>query len=400
MQSSTVEGLKAGWTLGVHRLLLPAFVAAGLVACGPRVDDGAGGAAGEGPSAGQGGGGASAGGGGAGSSGGGGAAEMAPGDHVIGCAATAWPDAGLFFEPTLPGDGESPTRAEWLQSRMLANGISGDGRTVAGQTSDPPYREMAVSWSLAGGIVELPAVTMDDNGGGCCFEARGIQASCDGSVILQQDAPFHEIYRTEGDQAPVVLYGAPYSSVVSMNPDASIIVDGVGQQGEFGGAPLRWTAATGMADVSGLFLEIVYGVAPDGTLIAGNAEQLFEYDVASGVRNPIGMAAVDFRPGGNQPSIKVSANGEAWAQSADRHYDSFLVWRVGAEPRSVTCPAPCQVIDISGTGEVVLVDVTLESVTSSSIGTTALRSFTESCPSPSTSNARRLRQKKLASRSR
>jgi hypothetical protein len=251
---------------------------------------------------------------------------------------------------------------------MVAHGISGDGRVVVGETSDPPYREIATAWSLAGGIVELPAVTIDDNGN-CCFEARGVQASCDGSVILQQDTPFAEIYRTEGDAAPMVLYGAPYPSAVSMNPDASIIVDGVGQQGEFGGAPLRWTAATGMADVSGLFLEIVYGVAPDGTLIAGNADQLFYYDVTTAVRTPIGMAAVDFRPGGNQPSIKVSADGKAWAQSADLHYDSFLVWRAGAEPRSVTCPGPCQVVDISGTGEVVLVDVTLDSVTNSSIWT-------------------------------
>jgi hypothetical protein len=366
MQSSTVAaGLKAGWALGVHRLLLPAFVA-GLVACGPRVDDDAGGGAGEGPSTGQGGGGSSAGGGVAGSSGEGGAAEMPLGDQVIGCAATSWPDAGLYFEPTLVG--ESPPRAEWLQSRMFANGISGDGRIVVGQTSDPPYREIAVSWSLAGGIIELPEVTMDDNGN-CCFEARGVQASCDGSVILQQDAPFHEIYRTEGDEAPVVLYGSPYTWVVSMTPDASVIVDGVGQQGELGGSPLRWTAATGMADVSGLFLEAVYGVAPDGTLIAGNADQLFEYDVTTDVRTPIGMAAVDFVKGSPFSSLKVSADGKAWAQSADRHYDSFLVWRPGAEPRSVTCPGPCQIVDISGTGEVVRVDVTRDSATTSSIWT-------------------------------
>jgi hypothetical protein len=365
----------------------PACVAALLSGCGPHHGGGSGGEAGDGASAGTtsaGGGGASAGGsvaggsagnevggsvagsGVAGSSGSGGTGGAPLADYVIGCAASAWPEAGWFFEPPPPD--EFSTREDWLLARMDAFGISGDGQLVVGSTSDAPIRELAVAWSRAGGIVELPPVMMDN--GNCCFEARGVQASCDGSVILQQDSPFSEIYRTEGGQAPVVLYGAPFASVVSMNPDASVIVDGVGQQGEFGGSPLRWTAATGMADVSSLFLESVYGVAPDGTLIAGNADALFEYDVATDVRTPIGMAAVEFLVSSrHEPSIKVSASGKAWAQSADLSYDSFLLWRAGAEPRSVTCPARCRLVDISGTGEVVLVDLFSGSSSSSSIWT-------------------------------
>jgi hypothetical protein len=297
----------------------------------------------------------------------GGTAEQAFPDAVIGCDAASWPDEGWYFEP--PPTDDSASAEQLLLSRFSAHGISGDGKLVVGVTSDPPARQIAKAWSAEGGLAGLAPVELNESTIG--LESRGTQASCDGSVVLQQDSPFNEIYRTENGQAPLVLIDGPFFWNVHMDPHASVIVDGHGLYGEINGeiraAPLRWTAATGMAYVPALSYEIIYGVSPDGTLIAGNADELFEYDVSTDTRSPIGMAAVDFLS--TEPSIKVSASGEAWVQSADRNYDSFLVWRAPAEPLSVTCPAPCKVIDVSGTARVVLLDITATSGTSSWIWT-------------------------------
>jgi len=291
--------------------------------------------------------------------------EGAP-DSVIGCSAASWPQAGWYFAP--PPVDEFSTREEAMLARMEAAGLSGDGTVVVGTSQDQPYRrEATVTWSATQGLVDLPPSLIE----GSPFEARGMQASCNGSVVLQQRRLLDSIHRTQGGQALDVLPGPPSADAVTMSPDASVIVDGLGYLGEFSSTPELWSAATGTVPLSSLTDEAVYGVAPDGTLIAGNADVLFEYDPATDVKTPIGMAAVDFPDYGarTRPSIKVSPSGEAWAQAADLHYDSFLVWRAGAAPRSVTCPASCRVVDISGTGAVVLVNTSAESSTKSSIWT-------------------------------
>lgn len=363
-------------------LLFPVCVFAFLSGCGPHHQHGgSGGEAGEGEggaeTAGTGGA-ATAGSSGAaagGSSGAatGGSSSNSPSfpDDVIGCQAATWPEAGTFV--LAPIADEFATPEELLLARMRSIGISGDGTLVVGTTSNPPTRALAVSWDPsapgASGLKQLPPVVLNDYIG---LESTAIQASCDGSVILQKDAaPFGEIYRTEGDEpSPVVLIGSPFIWFVSMNPDGSVITNGRGIEGEFGANPQRWTAANGLEELPSLHDQNIYGVHPDGTLIAGNVDELFEYDVATDSKTPIGMAVADFSPW-QQPSIKIAASGEAWAQSADAHHDSFLVWRPPAEPRSITCTGGCEIIDVSGTAQVVLLDVSNGSSSKSVLWTQA-----------------------------
>jgi len=287
-----------------------------------------------------------------GGSAGGGGGSTSPGtDAVIGCAPATWPEAGLYFEPQPAG--EFADRSEILLSSFTAYGLSGDGKVVVGVSPDEPYsRGIPVAWSLANGLVELPVPFN--------YETWGIQASCDGSVVLERDVPFGQVWRVQGSQTPeVVLNSQPPLAYIHTNPDVSLIVNGYGVHGEFDSVPAVWTSATGMTSVPALTNDFVYGVAPDGTLIAADTSALFEYDVASDSETPIGITAVDL--GGYAPTVAVGAGGNAWVQSADLHLDSFLVWRPPAEPFSVTCPLTCQVVDVSSTAQIALFDVPLSS---------------------------------------
>jgi hypothetical protein len=369
--------------MGKARALSTVFLAASLCHCGPRHEGG--GTGGSSPSGGSGDGGGSdvagasgsdAGGassgnagvpgsgnagqggasmaGSAGSNGGGSAGPSGPAtEAVIGCEASTWPVAGYYFEA--PPEGEFSTRPERLLARFTANGISGDGKLVVGHAHDLPYsRGLPLSWTTAGGLVELRSPP---------YETNAIQASCDGSVVLEQDVrPFQQVYRLEGDQEPrAVLGSSPPRPYIYMNPDATIIVNGNGVHLELYSVPLRWTAETGREEeIRALLDEYVYHVAPDGTLLGANATELFEYDPASDVKTPVGMSPVDL--GGGYPNrFRASADGSAWVQAADLNFDSFLVWQPPAEPRSVTCPATCEVVDVSGTGQIALFDVALPS---------------------------------------
>jgi hypothetical protein len=320
--------------------------------CGPHYDDGgSGGTGGEAeggsPSAGSGGA-LTAGACPTGGSGGGGSGIASP--DVGGCQSMAWPDAGRFFEPA-PRE-EFSTQEEIQLARLQAQQLSGNGKVVVGTTGDlPRRRDAAVAWSVTTGMAVLPPIT---DGSGSLYESRGMLASCNGSVILQQAVRFGSIYRTEaGEVAPVLSSGV--DGLVSMTPEGSIIVDGRGYQGEFGTTPQLWEKEGGTMLLPALENELVYGVTPNGTLIAGNADELFKYEVGANEKTPIGMAAVDF--GALPPSLRVGASGEAWVQSADASYHSFLVWRPPAEPISVTCPSTCRIIDVSATARVVLLDV-------------------------------------------
>ncbi|HYP90848.1 MAG TPA: hypothetical protein VEQ59_21925 [Polyangiaceae bacterium] len=359
--------LYSSWGAGVHEtkaLRSAALLALLLCNCGPQYGGGGGsagsvGEAGEASSAGSGGsataGASATGGGGTGDVGGSspsaGSSPTSPSDEaVIGCEAAAWPDAGYLFQA--PPVGEFSDRAETLLGRFTAAGISGDGKLVVGNSPDRPYsRGLPISWSLADGLVELPSPP---------YETTAFQTSCDGSVVLEQDIlPFQQVYRSSGPGEPVVVsIGSPPRAFVHANPDASIVVNGYGLGGEFGKNPLRWTAETGIQDLPALHENYVYGVAPDGALLAADPTVLYEYDVESDVRSPVGMSPVDFGSYATT-SLVASADGNAWVQSADLNFDSFLVWRAPAEPRSVSCPTTCQVVDLSGTGLIALIDMAL-----------------------------------------
>jgi len=125
--------------------------------------------------------------------------------------------------------------------------------------------------------------------------------------------------------------------------------------------PQVWTAATGTVWERELTDIRIFQTAPDGALIGADANALFRYDPSSHTRQPIGLAPV-----AGASSIAVSATGNAWIESADTHSDSFLAWRLPAEPRSVTCPAYCTPVDVSSTGAVPLIDVGLDTYDSPS----------------------------------
>jgi len=267
---------------------------------------------------------------------------------MTGCQGPSWPDAGRYYEPA-PRE-EFSTHEEILLAGIRAYQLSGNGKIVVGETSDLPYRrELGAAWSVTTGLAMLPSV---DDG----HEARALLASCDGSVILQQDVFFGSIYRTEAGQASLVIDNVPDAQYLSMSSYGWHIVDGRGFRTEFGGAtPRIWEREGGVYLLPDLQDELVYGIAPNSTMIAGNADELFEYEIGTGEKTPIGLAAVDFDAA--PPSIRVGSNGDAWVQSAHLAFDSFLVWRPPAEPTSVTCPSTCYVTDVSGSGQVVLLDL-------------------------------------------
>jgi hypothetical protein len=345
-----------------------ACVAVLLCSCGPhQVGGGGSGAeAGEGASAGSpaaGSGGTSS----AGNAGSGGSAVAGsagasgsgePGlEPVIGCPAAAWPDAGFYYVPPFnPPLEEIDIRLETFSPR----GISADGRVVVGGANDPESvsgRPAPASFTLAGGAVILPAPEPSGEG-------YALLASCDGSVILEQELFFADIFRAENGRASRVLGDQPATDTLSMDPAGARIVDGTGrsgyneEEGQLPPVPQEWTAATGAALLTELAGKQLHHVSADGTLIASDPEALFRYDRTTLTRQPIGMAPVW---GGS--SIAVSADGRAWIQSADTNLDSLLVWRSAAEPRSITCPTTnyCLPIDMSSTGAVALVDVALDS---------------------------------------
>jgi hypothetical protein len=273
-------------------------------------------------------------------------------EAVIGCEAMTWPDAGSYFEA--PPEQEFSDRTERLLARFTARGISGDGRVVVGSAPDLPYtRGLPLAWNAMDGLIELPTPP---------YETSAIQASCDGSVVLEQDVfPFQQLYRVEAGQEPLQVAGSPPGGAALADPSMSVIVNGHGPGTEFYTVPLRWTAATGTEELTPLRNNFVYHVAPDGKLLAADPNELYRYDVATDARTPVGMSPVNVNFGAGA-SLRASADGSAWVQTADLNYDSFLVWQPPAEPRSITCPTSCRVVDVSGTGQVALIDVSLGTI--------------------------------------
>lgn len=287
--------------------------------------------------------------GGSGVSGSGGSSPGLASEPVVGCEAATWPEAGYYFEG--PVVSTTLNRQQGLLARFRPDGISGDGQLVVGHTDDLPSRRgVPLAWSAAGGIKE-PEPSLS--------ETYATQASCDGSVLLMQSTTFNQAYRVEGDQSPVPIFngGAPPGLPLLTNPDMSIFVNGYGIDTDEGTVPLRWTATSGVEFLYGLLGNTAYNVAPDGTLLVADTDALYQWDPLTGVRTPVGMSPVDLD--GGWRSFRGSADGKAWIQSADLHYSSFLVWRAGAEPRSVSCPYRCRLADLSGTGQIALVDIML-----------------------------------------
>jgi hypothetical protein len=254
-----------------------------------------------------------------------------------------------------------PIRRQRLLASFSSYALSADGRVVVGQTRDPDNNNLfPISWTLSGGVSAIPVATEG--------EGAGIKASCDGNIILVGDTPFDGVYRVDVPRwkYPLVIHG--YLDWISMDPSASAIVTGRGQEREVGNEvvsyPRRWTAATGPVELKALVNTVIHQTAADGTLVGSDQDELFRFDPVTNTREGIGMAPV-----GGTESIAVSSSGYAWVENADTNYDSFLVWREPAEPFSVTCPGRCTMVDLSSTGQIALLDVTVDGTTSSWIWT-------------------------------
>jgi len=265
---------------------------------------------------------------------------------VLGCPAQSWPDAGAFYEPF--NDETLSVRHRLLLQSYSAHALSADGRVVVGQTRDPDTAGLfPISWTLSGGVAAIPVAT---EGTG-----DGIQASCNGDIILVGDTPFDGVYRVDVPhwQYPLVIHG--YLGWVSMDPTASLIVTGRGQDREVNDAivsyPRTWTAASGPVELGTLPNTVIHAAAADGTLVGSDHDELFRFYPTTKTREPIGLSPV-----GETESIAVSSSGYAWIQNADQHYDSFLVWRQPDQPISVTCPGQCTMVDLSSTGQIALLE--------------------------------------------
>lgn len=270
-------------------------------------------------------------------------------EPVIGCAAQLWPDGGTYFEPP-PFTENLPLRRQQLLRGFTLGEISADGRVVVGYARDPDtLGNLSLTWTLSSGIAAIPVVTEG--------RPHPIKASCDGNIVLVSD-DFNGVYRVDIRrwQYPLVIHSSPLH--VSMDPVASSIVDGAGQEREIDyqivAYPRLWTAATGPVELRSLKNETIHAVAADRTLIGSNTKELYRFDPVTRTRHSIGMAP------GPSGSLVVSSSGYSWIQNADRHFDSFLVWREPAEPFSVTCPAACGLVDLSSTGQIALVNMKVD----------------------------------------
>lgn len=352
-------------TVGAHARWFTALATLSLSSCAPHHGGGgSGGEAGEGGSSGGSGGttagsaGTDAGGGGAAGSGGaatGGTGTAGSGgssgsgspstEPIIGCPAPAWPEEGLYFVAPPYGSG-SGTPAEVRLEFFSPTAFSANGRVVGGWTRDPESpnpRPVSAIFTLEDGATILPRLE-----GALSNEGNVRLLSCDGSVALAYDIFGSTLHRVEGDRTPRIM-SSPTPGPLAMDPQGDIVLEGAYNSERPG--PRVWTAETGDVYLPDLFGTELYHVNPDGTLIGSDFEALFKYDRATGVEEPIGMAPVN-----GASSIAFASSGNAWIQSADRHADSFLLWQLPAQPRSVTCPGRCVPVDLSSTGEVALLD--------------------------------------------
>ena len=279
-------------------------------------------------------------------------------EPVIGCAAQSWPEGGTYFEPP-PFNEDLPFRRQQLLRGFSVGELSADGRVVVGNSRDPDtLGNLPLTWTLSSGIAAIPVVTQG--------RPYPIKAGCDGNIVLVSDY-FNGVYRVDIRrwQYPLVIHSSP--GYVSMDPLATSIVDGAGQAREIDyeivAYPRLWTAATGPVELRSLKNNIIHAVAADGTLIGSDSEELYRFDPVTRTRRPIGMAPVGWG------SIVASSSGYAWIQHADLHSDSFLVWREPAQPFSVTCPTYCNLVDLSSTGQIALVDMKVGAATTSWIWT-------------------------------
>ncbi|RYZ05727.1 MAG: hypothetical protein EOO73_18670 [Myxococcales bacterium] len=351
--------------LSAHACSSAALMVAFLAGCGPHHEGG--GSGGEaGVSAGAGGastggdagtsgsavGGSTAGSGTAGSGG-----VSGPGmEPVIGCPAAEWPAEGLSYQAPPYSDSSDPAIIKL--NLFSPTGISGDGRVVTGATRDPESdsaRPVPASFTVTSGVTLLPAPE-----GALSREGFAQRPSCDGSVILEHER-FGDVHRAEGNHAPRVIHDARLDTL-AMDPAGAVVLDGA-RNDEVPG-PRVWTAETGAVYLPELAGTQLFHVSPDGSLIGSDLEALFRYDRVSGVRTPIGMAPV-YGPS----SIAISATGTAWIETADTHGDSFLIWRPGRQPKSITCPALCMPVDVSSTGEVALLDISQDPDNGGSLST-------------------------------
>jgi hypothetical protein len=278
-------------------------------------------------------------------------------EPVIGCAAQSWPEGGTYFEPP-PFNEELPFRRQQLLREFSLGELSADGRVVVGYSRDPDtLGNLPLTWTLSAGIAAIPVVTRG--------RPYPLEASCDGNIVLVRDL-FNGIYRVDIRrwQYPLVIHSYGF---VGMDPIASSIIDGTGNAHEVGyeivSYPRLWTAATGPVEYRSLKNTVIRAVAADGTLIGWDTEELFRFDPVNRTRHPIGMAPM------GRDDLVVSSSGYAWIHSADRHLDSFLVWREPAQPFSVTCPASCSLVDLSSTGQIALVDMKVGAAATSWIWT-------------------------------
>jgi hypothetical protein len=274
-------------------------------------------------------------------------------EAVIGCEAATWPDAGFYFEA--PPATSSSDHSAKLLSTFSPDGISGDGKLVVGHASDvQAVNGTPVTWSMAGGITQPWPMAND--------LTYAMQASCDGSALLIQTMNYAYRFLAGQDPADALVQvlngGTPAGVFLPSNPDLTVIYNSFGSESDDGPIPLRWSVDRGFEVLYDLAGWSIYGLGPDGQVIAADQDELFRYDESSLVRTPIGMSPVDL-PGGWY-SFRSSADGTAWIQSADLHYASFFVGHVGAEAHSVTCPNPCRLRDLSGTGQIALLDVQFE----------------------------------------
>jgi probable HAF family extracellular repeat protein len=176
-----------------------------------------------------------------------------------------------------------------VDPRSVANGVSGDGSIVVGESQfDYRYSNEAFRWTSGGGMGGLGSVPPP------FFERVAAGVSRDGSVVVGYVYGFdaagldnYEAFRWTSDGGMVLFDGHPYggsSGAYGVNADGSVIV-GWGASAS-GREAFRWTNDGGMVGLGilpGHVSSDARGVSGDGSVVVGISGDAFRWTSDGGM---------------------------------------------------------------------------------------------------------------------
>ena len=204
------------------------------------------------------------------------------GSHIIGVGNDG-ADAGAIWDHAA---GWSPITLPRLPSGTGANGraCSDDGLVAFGDAANAAGFRQPVRWAVSGSIATLLPLGYPSAGG---YSGAAFACSVDGAVacgeVLYQPAglppplPITQAFRWTsagmidlGTLPGVTPFPGGVTTARAISADGSVVV-GYAQDASYTYRPWRWTAGTGIVDISeGTWSGFARGCSPDGLVVVGS----------------------------------------------------------------------------------------------------------------------------------